>query len=372
MIAADGGRAPRGGPRPPDRPVGRRRRLARRGRRSPRWPPPASPIRAVAGRQGRVRHRARRPGRRRRRRPADHVARRARRRADRPRPRQRLAARAIRASAGRRRPPRRCRASRIRARRARAGPTSAGRIGDLVSLLPFGGDAAGLTTRGLRYPLRRRAAARAARRAACRTSATPPTPSLDGRIGPAPRRRDPCYALGNEHARRRVTSPPRSPFPTRPARSTAWPTSAAAGRSSTSTRRTTRPAARSRPASSATPTRRSTSAAPTSGGSARRAPTSKQRVPREVRPAVHPPRRRGPRGRRGLRLVGREAELRQDVHGRRPDDVPRRSRTAGSPGPGRRSSPRATPPRCSRPSTRLQAARRRRRSVDRAEPPDSE
>ena len=28
-----------------------------------------------------------------------------------------------------------------------------GRIGDLVSLLPFAGDAAGLTTRGLRYPL---------------------------------------------------------------------------------------------------------------------------------------------------------------------------------------------------------------------------
>jgi thiamine pyrophosphokinase len=29
-----------------------------------------------------------------------------------------------------------------------------GRVGDLVSLLPFGGDAAGITTRGLRYPLR--------------------------------------------------------------------------------------------------------------------------------------------------------------------------------------------------------------------------
>jgi thiamine pyrophosphokinase len=29
-----------------------------------------------------------------------------------------------------------------------------GRIGDLVSLLPFGGDAGGLTTDGLRYPLR--------------------------------------------------------------------------------------------------------------------------------------------------------------------------------------------------------------------------
>ena len=30
----------------------------------------------------------------------------------------------------------------------------AGRIGDLVSLLPFGGDAGGVTTAGLRYPLR--------------------------------------------------------------------------------------------------------------------------------------------------------------------------------------------------------------------------
>jgi thiamine pyrophosphokinase len=30
----------------------------------------------------------------------------------------------------------------------------AGRVGDLVSLLPFGGDASGLTTAGLRYPLR--------------------------------------------------------------------------------------------------------------------------------------------------------------------------------------------------------------------------
>jgi thiamine pyrophosphokinase len=32
-----------------------------------------------------------------------------------------------------------------------------GRIGDLVSLLPFGGDAGGLTTNGLRYPLRNEA-----------------------------------------------------------------------------------------------------------------------------------------------------------------------------------------------------------------------
>jgi thiamine pyrophosphokinase len=32
--------------------------------------------------------------------------------------------------------------------------TIAGRVGDLVSLLPFGGDATGITTEGLQYPLR--------------------------------------------------------------------------------------------------------------------------------------------------------------------------------------------------------------------------
>jgi thiamine pyrophosphokinase len=40
---------------------------------------------------------------------------------------------------------------------ARGGPVTvelSGRIGDLVSLLPFGGDVSGITTRGLRYPLR--------------------------------------------------------------------------------------------------------------------------------------------------------------------------------------------------------------------------
>ena len=37
-----------------------------------------------------------------------------------------------------------------------AGPGTidlAGRVGDVISLLPFGGDATGITTRGLRYPL---------------------------------------------------------------------------------------------------------------------------------------------------------------------------------------------------------------------------
>jgi thiamine pyrophosphokinase len=41
-----------------------------------------------------------------------------------------------------------------RIRLAGPGPVDlAGRVGDLVSLLPFGGDAGGVTTRGLRYPL---------------------------------------------------------------------------------------------------------------------------------------------------------------------------------------------------------------------------
>ncbi|MBA2381684.1 MAG: thiamine diphosphokinase [Chloroflexi bacterium] len=41
-----------------------------------------------------------------------------------------------------------------RIRLASAGPTDlGGRVGDLVSLLPFGGDATGVRTAGLRYPL---------------------------------------------------------------------------------------------------------------------------------------------------------------------------------------------------------------------------
>jgi thiamine pyrophosphokinase len=42
-----------------------------------------------------------------------------------------------------------------RIRLARPGHVDlAGRVGDLVSLLPFGGDVTGITTHGLRYPLR--------------------------------------------------------------------------------------------------------------------------------------------------------------------------------------------------------------------------
>ncbi len=43
---------------------------------------------------------------------------------------------------------------RSRIRLAGPGAVSlAGRVGDVISLLPFGGDASGITTRGLRYPL---------------------------------------------------------------------------------------------------------------------------------------------------------------------------------------------------------------------------
>jgi thiamine pyrophosphokinase len=43
---------------------------------------------------------------------------------------------------------------RTRIRLAGPGPVDlGGRVGDLVSLLPFGGDAGGITTHGLRYPL---------------------------------------------------------------------------------------------------------------------------------------------------------------------------------------------------------------------------
>ena len=51
-----------------------------------------------------------------------------------------------------------------------ASQLSTGDRAPIVSLLPFGGDAEGVTTDGLVYPLARRAASRWVRRAACRTS----------------------------------------------------------------------------------------------------------------------------------------------------------------------------------------------------------
>jgi hypothetical protein len=123
-----------------------------------------------------------------------------------------------------------------------------------------------------------------------------------------------------------------------------------AGPSSTSIPRTTRPAAPSRRASSATPTTRSPSAARTSGAS----------VPRAPRASGSSPRSSGCRSRcsptrttrfRDVRLVGREAELRQDVHGNGPPNVPRSTPRDASRGSGRRSSPRATRRMSSRRST---------------------
>ena len=58
--------------------------------------------------------------------------------------------------------------------------------------------------------------------------------------------------------------------------------------------------------------------------------------------------RRRPRGRRALRRVGREEELRQVLHGHRPDHVPDRPRGIASPTSGPRSSPRGTRRSCSR------------------------
>ena len=115
----------------------------------------------------------------------------------------------------------------------------------------------GITTDG--PPLPARATSRSGRAGArpVERPRRPPMPADRAPDRPAARRGDPCYAPGDEHARQRASWRPRSPFPTRPARSIGSPTSAAAGRSSTSTRRTTRPAARPRPASSATSTTRS-------------------------------------------------------------------------------------------------------------------
>ena len=42
-----------------------------------------------------------------------------------------------------------------------------------------------------------------------------------------------------------------------------------------------------------------------------------EEVRRQVRPRLHPARRRRPRGRRRLRHLGREVDVRQEVHGRR-------------------------------------------------------
>src|SRR5262249_56667191 len=47
----------------------------------------------------------------------------------------------------------------------------------------------------------------------------------------------------------------------------------------------------------------------------------REEVRREVRPRLHPPRRREPRGGRPLRGLGREEDVRQDLHGRAAGDL---------------------------------------------------
>ena len=112
--------------------------------------------------------------------------------------------------------------------------------------------------------------------------------------------------------------------------------------SSTSTPAPTPRAARPRPAASAT-------AAPSTASRARGCSAispdeagGADEVRRQVRPRLHPARRRRPRGRRGVRRLGREVDVRQEVHGHAARDLHHRPRRARSP----RSSPR-----CSRKST---------------------
>ena len=203
-----------------DRPARGRRRLAR-----PDGARPARgerrPDRAGRARQGRVGHGARRP----RARSscgadADHRRRRLRRPAARPRPRQHLACSRIRPCVGRScvlldgRDPGDPAPTRARPTR----DLSRGRIGDLVSLLPFGDGVTGITTTGLALPAPRRAAASSGRPAACRTSATArPPPAITVRHGPSAHRGiTPATHLApmSTPASRRPRLP-RSPSPTR-------------------------------------------------------------------------------------------------------------------------------------------------------------
>ena len=78
------------------------------------------------------------------------------------------------------------------------------------------------------------------------------------------------------------------------------------------------------------------------------------RLQGQVRAAVHAHRRRAARGRRALRRLGGEAELRQDLHGHRPRDVPHRPAGPHRARLGRRSSRTATRRRSWRPSTSSQ------------------
>ena len=259
---------------------------------------------------------------------------------------------------GPRRPPRRAPmpgsgSSRARARTA-ARPTLdlAGRVGDLVSLLPIGADAEGVTTHGLRLPARatsrcssgrtrglsnvRERAGRRRRRcgaASCSSS----RPLLRSDHGPADRRRP---GTRGRPARRDG----HDPRPRRPARPLDRPVLLPEGRHARLHGRGVRVPRRERDDHRAR--RRRLGHQPAGRG-------QQARLQREVRPAVHAARRRGPRRRRGLRHLGREAELRQDVLGHGPDDVPDRP---GRPHRARLAQGQARGPRRGRPGRPRRAA----------------
>ena len=159
--------------------------------------------------------------------------------------------------------------------------------------------------------------------------------------------------------------PPTWPCPTSRARSTASPSSVDAGPCCTSTPRTTRPVARSRPASSAT----QRDPRPARRGRLGRQPPGRDeqgRLPREVRPELRAADRRGPRRGGGLWQLGREGELRPDVHGRSRAGPSSSTRRDASRGRGRRCGRKATRRRCSPRSTRPAPAPDRGRETNEA------
>ena len=215
-----------------------------------------------------------------------------------------------------------------------------GPLGATVSLLPLGGDVTGVTTAGLRYPLRRRAAAGPDRPAACPTCGPAQDAAVTVRAG---RLLVVETALGregyprcHEHAAGRRPGPRgRAPRRARHHPST-WPTAGAPGPSSTSTPRTTRPAARPRPAASATSTASSTASARRSGASARTAPAATAAFRAQVRPAVHAPVGRGPRASPSTTAPGARRPNYGASTWDHPVRVPRATRTADRQGMAQR------------------------------------
>ena len=211
------------------------------------------------------------------------------------------------------------RVRRLRAPAADGGPATlelGGRVGDLRLAAADRG-----RRRGRHDPrpgLRRCATSRCSRagRAGSRTSASGPTPrSRFGAANSSSSR--PLLRSEHGHAdrrRRRSRSRParchgHHPRPRGPAWALDRPVLLSQGRHARLHGRGVRVPRRQRDDQRAR--RRRLGHQPAGGG-------QQARVQREVRPAVHAARRRGPRRRRRLRQLGREAELRQDLLGRRP------------------------------------------------------